>query len=145
MEFQGPCGGFEYEANLLDEITLLVGGAGITPALQLARCHAHNPADNTRLTLLYYSDSLEDILYHSELESLAGGSDHTTEQITLITLTRLNHYSEIFGMSTTFGLFCCPEHARSSRSVIKIEADNSFPERQVELDRGDCSAVCTGL
>lgn len=76
VEFQGPCGGFEYTANVLDEITLLVGGAGVTPALQLARCLAHDPADNTRLTLLYYSDTLQDILYHSELKDLtdmAGG------------------------------------------------------------------------
>lgn len=73
MEFQGPCGGFEYEANLLDEVTLLVGGAGFTPALQLARCLAHNPNDKTKFTILYYADIFEDILYHSELEHLAGG------------------------------------------------------------------------
>ncbi|XP_050717492.1 uncharacterized protein LOC126999207 [Eriocheir sinensis] len=72
VEFQGPCGGFEYEANLLDEVTLLVGGAGCTPALQLARCLAHNPSDKTNFTILYYSDTFEDILYHSELEHLAG-------------------------------------------------------------------------
>ncbi|KAK8391994.1 hypothetical protein O3P69_017546 [Scylla paramamosain] len=70
VEFKGPCGGFEYKANQLDEITVLVGGAGVTPALQLARCLAHDSADNTRLTLLYYSDSFQDILYYSELKQL---------------------------------------------------------------------------
>ena len=72
MEFQGPCGGLEYKANDLDELTLLAGGAGLTPALQLARCLAHNTADKTKLTLIYYSDNLQDILYHEELDKLKG-------------------------------------------------------------------------
>ena len=72
VEFQGPCGGFEYKANQLDEITVLVGGAGITPALQLARCLAHDSGDKTHLTLLYYSDSFQEILYYSELKQLEG-------------------------------------------------------------------------
>lgn len=89
MEFQGPCGGFEYEANLLDEVTLLVGGAGFTPALQLARCLAHNPADKTNFTILYYSDTFEDIFYHSELDDLAGGflSDNNQPVIMIFKMT----------------------------------------------------------
>ncbi|KAG7173594.1 NADH-cytochrome b5 reductase 1-like 1 [Homarus americanus] len=37
VEFQGPCGGFEYEENQLDELTLLASGGGITPGMQLIR------------------------------------------------------------------------------------------------------------
>ncbi|XP_063850750.1 uncharacterized protein LOC135094519 [Scylla paramamosain] len=37
MEFQGPCGGFEYTPNQLHESTLLASGGEITPSMQLVR------------------------------------------------------------------------------------------------------------
>lgn len=71
VDFLGPCGGFEYEPNKLDELTLLTSGGGITPGIQLIRCILGNPADKTQINLLYYSDSYEDILYREELEAYA--------------------------------------------------------------------------
>ncbi|KAG7160971.1 NADH-cytochrome b5 reductase 1-like 2 [Homarus americanus] len=71
VEFQGPCGGFEYVASQLDELILLASGGGVTPALQLIRSLVNSPADPTRFTLLYFSDTYEDILYRSELDGYA--------------------------------------------------------------------------
>lgn len=71
VEFQGPCGGLEYEPNQLEELTVLASGGGVTPGLQLLRCVSQNPADNTRVTLLYYADTIQDILHREELDALA--------------------------------------------------------------------------
>ena len=71
VEFRGPCGGFEYHPNTLDQITLLVAGAGITPALQISRSIMHNAKDNTKVTLLYYSETVDEILYREEFEKFS--------------------------------------------------------------------------
>ncbi|XP_069984614.1 uncharacterized protein [Penaeus vannamei] len=71
VDFQGPCGGLEYEPNQLEVLTVLASGGGVTPGLQLLRCVAQDPSDNTRVMLLYYVDSIEDILHREELDDLA--------------------------------------------------------------------------
>ncbi|KAK7022822.1 hypothetical protein SK128_011860 [Halocaridina rubra] len=71
VEFQGPCGGFEYEPNKLDEITLLASGGGITPGMQMIRDIMNNPDDKTKINLLYFSDNYTEILYREELDSYA--------------------------------------------------------------------------
>ncbi|XP_068236172.1 uncharacterized protein [Palaemon carinicauda] len=68
VQMKGPCGGFEYEPNKLDELTLLASGGGITPGLQLIRCIMKNPKDKTKVKLLYYSETLEDVLFKDELD-----------------------------------------------------------------------------
>ena len=68
----GPCGGFEYTPNCLQELTLLASGGGITPGLQLIRCIMNNPDDKTKVSLIYYSDNYDEILYRDELDSYAG-------------------------------------------------------------------------
>ncbi|XP_066966515.1 uncharacterized protein [Macrobrachium rosenbergii] len=72
LDFQGPCGGFEYEANKLSEISILASGGGITPGLQVIRSIMHNPTDATKVTLLYFAETTEDLLYRKELDSYAG-------------------------------------------------------------------------
>ncbi|XP_037785192.1 uncharacterized protein LOC119580999 [Penaeus monodon] len=71
VEFQGPCGGFEYEANQLDEVTLLASGGGITPGMQLIRAVMHNPDDRTKIKLLYSSENYDEILFRDELDRYA--------------------------------------------------------------------------
>ncbi|XP_076043887.1 uncharacterized protein LOC143026975 [Oratosquilla oratoria] len=68
IEFQGPCGGFEYEASKVDELTILASGGGITPGLQLIRCIMNNPEDTTKIVLIYFSENSDEILYRSELD-----------------------------------------------------------------------------
>ncbi|XP_042236428.1 uncharacterized protein LOC121875790 [Homarus americanus] len=83
VEFQGPCGGFEYVASQLDELILLASGGGVTPALQLIRSLVNSPADPTRFTLLYFSDTYEDILYRSELDGYASKDERLQVVYTL--------------------------------------------------------------
>ncbi|XP_018011435.1 probable acyl-CoA dehydrogenase fadE25 [Hyalella azteca] len=68
---RGPCGGFEYTPNSLAEVTLLASGGGITPGLQLIRTVLSCDADTTKLALVYYAATRDEILYRSELESYA--------------------------------------------------------------------------
>ena len=72
MDFKGPCGGFEYEANSLDQLILLAAGGGITPGLQLIRSIMHNSLDQIKITLIYYSDSYDEILYRDEINNYDG-------------------------------------------------------------------------
>jgi len=72
VEFQGPCGGFEYEPNQLDELTLLASGGGITPGMQLIRCIMNDTKDKTRIKLVYFSENCNEILYKEELDEYAG-------------------------------------------------------------------------
>lgn len=71
VDFQGPCGGLEYEPNQLEALAVLASGGGVTPGLQLLRCVAQDPSDTTKVTLLYYVDSIQDILHREELDDLA--------------------------------------------------------------------------
>ncbi|KAK8732376.1 hypothetical protein OTU49_007064 [Cherax quadricarinatus] len=71
VDFQGPCGGFEYEANQLDELTLLASGGGVTPAVQLIRSILTNNQDKTKITLLYFSENYNEILFREELDQYA--------------------------------------------------------------------------
>ena len=72
MEFQGPCGGFEYSSNALEELTLLTAGGAVTPALQIVRTIVNDPKDKTRCNLIYYSNTYEEILFKDELEKYNG-------------------------------------------------------------------------
>lgn len=69
---KGPCGGFEYRPNVLQELTLLASGGGITPGMQLLRYILTSKQDTTKLNLLFYSESYEDILYRELLQQYAG-------------------------------------------------------------------------
>uniref|UniRef100_A0A6A7FXG2 Acyl-CoA dehydrogenase fadE25 n=1 Tax=Hirondellea gigas TaxID=1518452 RepID=A0A6A7FXG2_9CRUS len=83
MEFMGPCGGFEYESNTLDELTLIASGGGITPGLQVIRCIMSDKKDNTEVNLIYYSDNYQDILYREELDEFAAVDGRLTVVHTL--------------------------------------------------------------
>ncbi|MCL4133851.1 UNVERIFIED_CONTAM: hypothetical protein GTU68_015582 [Idotea baltica] len=67
----GPCGGFEYEPNVLEELTLIASGGGITPGMQIIRCIMSDSSDKTKVNLIYYSESYDDILYKDELNAYA--------------------------------------------------------------------------
>ncbi|KAK3879903.1 hypothetical protein Pcinc_015547 [Petrolisthes cinctipes] len=68
VDFQGPCGGFEYQAGALEHLTLLASGGGITPNMQLVREVMANPNDQTHITLLYFSENCNEILFKEELD-----------------------------------------------------------------------------
>lgn len=86
IDVKGPTGHIEYKGQgkfkiKIDkktnkivessEVSLIAGGTGITPILQLVRAVFRDPDDNTCLALLYANKTEEDILLRKELEQIA--------------------------------------------------------------------------
>lgn len=70
LDFKGPIPKYPWEANKHDHIALIAGGTGITPMYQLARAIFNNPADKTKVTLVFGNVAEEDILLKHEFEDL---------------------------------------------------------------------------
>lgn len=60
--------GFKWTPNLHDSVTLVAGGAGVTPCYQLARGILANPEDRTKVRLVFGVNSEEDVLLRNEFE-----------------------------------------------------------------------------
>jgi cytochrome-b5 reductase len=71
LEIKGPFPKYFYKANTIDEAGLIAGGTGITPMLQLIRKILDNPADKTKINLIFANNSTKDILLKDELDKLA--------------------------------------------------------------------------
>lgn len=71
LEMKGPIQKFKWEPNQFEEIAMIAGGSGITPMYQLIRAVTKNPADKTKLHLIYSNVTEEDILLRSEFDRLA--------------------------------------------------------------------------
>ncbi|PYH87000.1 ferredoxin reductase-like protein [Aspergillus uvarum CBS 121591] len=61
------------EPNQFSHVYLLAGGAGITPCYQLIQTILKDPAENTKLTLLFGGNTEADLVLREELEVLARG------------------------------------------------------------------------
>ena len=61
---------FDYKPNAYPSMTLIAGGSGITPIFQLCNAILSNPADQTKLSLVYANNSPEDILLRHEFDQL---------------------------------------------------------------------------
>lgn len=70
LDFKGPLPKYEWTENKHDHIALLAGGTGITPMYQLCRAIFNNPADKTKVTLVFGNVSEEDILLKKKFEEL---------------------------------------------------------------------------
>lgn len=70
LDVKGPLPKYPWEANKHEHIALVAGGTGITPMYQLCRAIFNNPADQTKVTLVFGNISEEDILLKKELASL---------------------------------------------------------------------------
>ncbi|PNS14574.1 NADH-cytochrome b5 reductase 2 [Sphaceloma murrayae] len=66
-----PIHEFDYKPNQFTHVTILAGGAGITPFIQLIRNVLQNPADRTRINLVYSNHTETDILLKNEFDKLA--------------------------------------------------------------------------
>jgi len=53
------------------QVSMIAGGTGITPMLQLVRAVFRDPSDTTCLSLLYANQTEDDILLRAELEEVA--------------------------------------------------------------------------
>ena len=54
----------------VDQVSMIAGGTGITPMLQLITAVFRDPNDNTNLALLFANQSEDDILVREELEAI---------------------------------------------------------------------------
>ncbi|KAK9455702.1 NADH-cytochrome b-5 reductase [Dipodascopsis uninucleata] len=71
LSVKGPIIKYPWTANKHKEIVLVGGGTGITPLYQVIHEIAKNPADKTKVTLVYGNVSEDDILLRSELDAVA--------------------------------------------------------------------------
>lgn len=61
----------QYKANTFESIACIAGGSGITPMWQVMQSIAGNPADKTKVTLIYCNKTDKDILLREEFDKLA--------------------------------------------------------------------------
>jgi len=71
VEVKGPFKKLEYSANMKKEIGMVAGGTGITPMVQVLEEIFNNPADRTKVSMIFANISEEDILCKELLDSLA--------------------------------------------------------------------------
>ncbi|KNC99969.1 uncharacterized protein SPPG_05344 [Spizellomyces punctatus DAOM BR117] len=71
LDVKGPIKKYEYKANEFNHIGLLAGGTGITPMMQLIQRILSNPADKTKMTLVFANIAEEDILLKDYFDALA--------------------------------------------------------------------------
>ncbi|KAK0127373.1 hypothetical protein ONS96_006922 [Cadophora gregata f. sp. sojae] len=70
LYFAGVLKGYKWTANKFPHVTLIAGGAGITPMYQLIQGILNNPADQTKITLVFGVNSDADVLFREEFEDL---------------------------------------------------------------------------
>lgn len=68
LRFVTPIPGYKWVPNKHPDITLIAGGAGITPMYQLIQGILNNPDDKTRMTLVFGVNTDADVLLKSEFE-----------------------------------------------------------------------------
>jgi ferredoxin-NADP reductase len=75
LELRGPIGGyFVWDAETGGPLLLVAGGSGICPLMAMVR-HRAGRGIRVPTRLLYSSRSLEDVIYKTELDRLAGRAD----------------------------------------------------------------------
>ena len=55
---------------MCDHISMIAGGTGLTPMIQIIRAVLRNPADKTTITLIYANVNSQDILLKDDLDQL---------------------------------------------------------------------------
>ena len=68
LRFVAPIKGYAWTPNRHPHVTLIAGGAGITPMYQLAQGILRNPEDTTQITLVFGVNSDADILLKDEFD-----------------------------------------------------------------------------
>jgi ferredoxin-NADP reductase len=75
FELRGPIGGYFVWTTALDgPLFLIAGGSGVVPLMAMLR-HRAAAASKIQALLLYSSRTVDDIIYRTELERLAGQGD----------------------------------------------------------------------
>lgn len=69
LTFAAALKGHAWTTNQSPQVYLIAGGAGITPIYQLAQGILNNPADTTKINLVFGVNTEKDLLLREELES----------------------------------------------------------------------------
>eukprot|EP00966_Prymnesium_polylepis_P093460 2163263-Prymnesium_polylepis.1 len=69
LDFKGPILKVAYQANQYDSIGMVAGGTGITPMLQVVDEVLANPADKTKVSLIFGNLTESDILLKGEIDA----------------------------------------------------------------------------
>jgi len=69
LDFQGPFLKTAYVANQFSHVGMVAGGTGIAPMLQLLDEILENPADKTKVSLVFANVSANDILFKSLIDA----------------------------------------------------------------------------
>nr|ATU82295.1 NADH-cytochrome b5 reductase [Macrocybe gigantea] len=70
IRVKGPKGNFQYAPGLCSHLSMIAGGTGITPMIQIIRAVLRNPFDPTTVTLIYANVNEDDILLKDDIEEL---------------------------------------------------------------------------
>lgn len=71
IEVKGPILKFAYSPNMKKSISMICGGSGLTPMLQVINEIISNPADKTQVHLIFSNTTEEDIILKKELDIIA--------------------------------------------------------------------------
>ncbi|KAG7663902.1 MCR1 [[Candida] subhashii] len=71
LSFKGPVVKWKYEPNQFKSVALIAGGTGITPIYQLLHEITKNPADKTKVSLIFGNVSTDDVLIKQEIDEIA--------------------------------------------------------------------------
>jgi len=71
VDFKGPMGKFNNVPNSYKTLSIVAGGTGITPVLQILNEVITVPEDFTKVHLIYANDTEKDILLKEELDEMA--------------------------------------------------------------------------
>lgn len=71
VSFKGPMGEFIYEDAKATQMGLVAGGSGITPILQVLNEYMRHPDSLQKVSLIYLNETIDDILWKEELDSMA--------------------------------------------------------------------------
>ena len=71
VEMKGPIVKLPYAPNTWERVGMVAGGTGITPMLQVIDAILSNPADKTKVSLVFANVTEEDILLKPKIDALA--------------------------------------------------------------------------
>lgn len=74
IQVRGPKGFYQYMPNMYTHIGMVAGGTGISPMYQIIKAISTNPADKTKVYLVYGNVTEDDILLKAELDAIVSSN-----------------------------------------------------------------------